>query len=686
MINFSRFSHPTSSLREAHLTLTICLLSIILPSLITCISGCTSKHATDSAPTSADTILSRASHSVFTNPEATVATARRFMAQTADSGVYYRTATLCAIGSLILGQPDSCHILFDGALDYISRNPEDYDTREQVERDRSLYFNLIGQLDSALCHSYAALAAANKGHLHDKAIKNLSVIGEAAEMLGRPIEAAEAYRRAIYLSDSIYPKRLPESHILTGIAATYTSMANFDEADRYLTLNASRLDSLSADQQYFHYSTLGNSLYQREAYSEAIDAFRNAYALAASFSDPYLMAVSEANLGECMLFENQLDSAAHYIELARNHFDSFAAQDVNLTFYMKSLRGDLALRTGDIAQAGLLLQQATNDTAMVIPRYRAMHYDRLTRYNERTGDLRSALTNLRSATFIRDSIRSRQALNYAADLEERYERDTTVLMTRMRIASKEEEVSNLRTNAIVISMLLIIIILAAVLRNAVIRRRANTEALRMKTAMQSLRMENISNRVSSHFIFNVLNGVQTPQSQRITQVANLIRESIELSNKFIVTLGEELDFIGRYVDLERESLSEGFTYTLTVDDETKLSQPIPAMMIQVFVENAIKHGLRGYDGEKYLDIAVTHADRQLCITITNNGHLHSSAPGTGTGIRVVTQTIHMLNNRNRDKIKLTYGLRDNIYRVVITIPDGFSFDSLQRFAMNGPGK
>lgn len=76
------------------------------------------------------------------------------------------------------------------------------------------------------------------------------------------------------------------------------------------------------------------------------------------------------------------------------------------------------------------------------------------------------------------------------------------------------------------------------------------------------------------------------------------------------------------------------------------------MMIQIPVENAIKHGLRDKEGEKRLSITVFRQDGNIIISIEDNGtgfRLQTGCPAmqsTGTGLKVLNQTIELLNAGN----------------------------------------
>lgn len=106
--------------------------------------------------------------------------------------------------------------------------------------------------------------------------------------------------------------------------------------------------------------------------------------------------------------------------------------------------------------------------------------------------------------------------------------------------------------------------------------------------------------ISPHFIFNVLNTAQAAilkedkmsAASIISRFAKLMRLSLELSRERFVLLEQEIELLKRYADLEMTRTPGKFTYdTKVCSDIDVTSIRIPSMLIQPFVENAIKHGI-----------------------------------------------------------------------------------------------
>lgn len=203
-------------------------------------------------------------------------------------------------------------------------------------------------------------------------------------------------------------------------------------------------------------------------------------------------------------------------------------------------------------------------------------------------------------------------------------------------------------------------------------------------------MENLRSRISPHFTFNVL-GREINQFKGSEEVKNnlmelvkYLRRSLELTEKLAVSLQDELDFVRSYIELERGRVGDDFTAKVTLDeglDGTRIQ--IPSMIVQIPVENAIKHGLAGKDGDKELTVRVCRERNGIRITVCDNGRgylpqVSSATRGTGTGLKVLYQTIQLLNTKNKsDKIRFDITNRNDGKTgtlVSVYVPFHFSYD------------
>ncbi|MCH2196680.1 histidine kinase [Kordia sp.] len=152
------------------------------------------------------------------------------------------------------------------------------------------------------------------------------------------------------------------------------------------------------------------------------------------------------------------------------------------------------------------------------------------------------------------------------------------------------------------------------------------EQLDLEKNLAEAKLQNLTSQMNPHFTFNALNTVQglildDKKEDAYTYLAhfsNLFRKSIDFSSKTFNTFDEEIAFLETYLKIESKRFNEQLMYQI---DDTALDDrffKIPAMILQPFVENAIKHGLLHKKGDKQLQIQfLTHTEHIECIIIDN---------------------------------------------------------------------
>ena len=209
----------------------------------------------------------------------------------------------------------------------------------------------------------------------------------------------------------------------------------------------------------------------------------------------------------------------------------------------------------------------------------------------------------------------------------------------------------------------------------------------MQADISSLRLESVRNRISPHFIFNVLNRevakyTDDIDKSNLVNLSKLIRKNLELTGQLSISLADELDFVRTYISMQEQNMGDDFSYEISTDDRTNCKDIlIPSMMIQIPVENALKHALKIKEGNKRLWIKVWKNDDMTKITVTDNGggfRPNSANRGTGTGLKVITQTIQLLNMYNKKPIQMkisNVNLENDETgcEISYSIPEGYSY-------------
>jgi LytS/YehU family sensor histidine kinase len=185
--------------------------------------------------------------------------------------------------------------------------------------------------------------------------------------------------------------------------------------------------------------------------------------------------------------------------------------------------------------------------------------------------------------------------------------------------------------------------------------------------------------MNPHFIFNVLNSIKAyiyqndkkAAAEYLSKFAQLMRKVLDASNAPVIKLADELEALELYIQLETMQLEPTFEYHITTGTSTDThSINIPSLIIQPFVENAIKHGLQHKQGHKQLFITTETlpGNQLLKITVQDNG-IGRAASSKINSQRInhtpfatiaSAQRLNLLNNNSTQKVSVTFtDLYDN---------------------------
>lgn len=457
------------------------------------------------------------------------------------------------------------------------------------------------------------------------------------------------------------------------------------------------------------FSNIANVYSAQHQYSEAVKYYRKALDLAIQMNNKSGIADLNVNIGSTYSKMLQFDQAEvflinalyqkkelgekegiaiAYSELANSEIkQAEAALKSNKTNCYKKAE-EYALKALSIAEESNALP-LMNATSLVLKQA----YQGLGKYQE-------ALKFAEKFSITNDSLLNKsktEAITYAEARwsVEKQQKMIDLLQNQKKLqgdllSSKERETKQQKI-IIYFGIGLLILIIALAITSAVFnRKRRDLLYQKQLNNLTILKMQNISNRISSHFIFNMLSSISNSVENaeiaktKISNLSMLLRNVIENIEDTAIPFSEELLIVKKFVELQKDKVPAPFNFEINIEPDINTAMLVPAMMIQIPVENALKHGLMPKQhGVCVLRIDAKKVENGSLVSVSDNGiglkNQIGKTSGTGTGLKMVMQTIQFLNQKNKNKIE--FSIREREDGVIgssgtiaeIFIPSDFSF-------------
>ena len=527
--------------------------------------------------------------------------------------------------------------------------------------------------------TYNLLLNSNSKHNLPKTCANMA---DAYLLCNDLTNAAKWYRRALFLVDSL---DLPQKENITlymGLAQIYLTLRNYNKAKLYYDQTEPHVKEMSPSMQAYYINNLGNFYYFQGDYKHALLTFLRMkkmleqHGMVRTF-DMYLCKI---NLADVFLNLGKLNDATAMLDDVEPYFR--AQGDNTSIYYCNTIRFGIAVRAGRMQEAGRLMADKTDESLIPYTLVNIRNrYKR--RYYELTGNYDKAYALLNRSIAYNDSIEHNLSNMRSAEIMSRFTTDTLQLHRDLAIEHKNAEIQSIKFTSTLAISIAVTSILLLILWYLYLRKRR----FKIQLRMMNLKLDNIRNRISPHFMFNVLNNriikSDVKESNELTELAQLIRANLDMSSTLGVELQKELEFVQQYIRVESYLMGDDFHFNIDIAPDVDASSVrIPSMFIQILTENAIKHALRNKEGIKLLSITVRREQHNTVIRVTDNGPGFNPATlRRKTGMNIISQTIAVINVRNKDKIR--FAIR-NIYspdgqqtkgcEATLKVPDGVKIE------------
>ena len=169
-----------------------------------------------------------------------------------------------------------------------------------------------------------------------------------------------------------------------------------------------------------------------------------------------------------------------------------------------------------------------------------------------------------------------------------------------------------------------------------------TETARLNEELSRAQLATLRRQMEPHFMYNTLNSIAgLVRDQRgdaavsmIVGLSEFLRRASEDSHRSQVTLAEEVEYLQRYLDIQKVRFGERLQVSVDIPTELLRAQ-VPNLLLQPLVENAIKHGIAKRVAGGTVRVAGTCQNGNLCLSVYNDGpSLFADLQGTHTGVGI----------------------------------------------------
>jgi two-component system LytT family sensor kinase len=176
---------------------------------------------------------------------------------------------------------------------------------------------------------------------------------------------------------------------------------------------------------------------------------------------------------------------------------------------------------------------------------------------------------------------------------------------------------------------------------------------KLKRMELEARLNDLRAKLNPHFLFNILNTTAAliyddpaKAEQSVVRLSSLYRRLLSLSSQAFVSVGEEVELVSDYLELERLRFSDQLAYRIIVP-ETLKNEKIPALLIEPLVENAVKHCLEPTRESLSLEVNVRKDGPNIVIAVRDDGPgFDVGKSGFGFGLFSIQERLRLLFGNN----------------------------------------
>ncbi|MEO1050891.1 MAG: histidine kinase [Bacteroidota bacterium] len=191
------------------------------------------------------------------------------------------------------------------------------------------------------------------------------------------------------------------------------------------------------------------------------------------------------------------------------------------------------------------------------------------------------------------------------------------------------------------------------------------ELSRLRELQKSVELDALQAKINPHFLYNALNSIAAlvhENADRAEKMAialsKLFRYSLSSREDHLVSVGEEMEMVKTYLEVEKYRFEENLETSIEIDKSVRKAM-IPRFLVQPLVENAIKHGTSQVAGKGEVKVTAKGDGENIELSVYDNGPEFEQDFISGYGLQSIYDKLNLLF-KNRNKVELINGDQKHI--------------------------
>lgn len=499
-------------------------------------------------------------------------------------------------------------------------------------------FDVLGKTDSATVYYLKALSYFEEGNHPQGESLIYDALATIYELKGDIRRAIDVYNKSLQIAEENHDS-LAIANVAVSLGDLHGQLRNFELSKKYyrLTMAAAKASNQKRIEG-FAYTSIATDYYDNYELDSAKKLTRIGLQILDESGNENAKGNGFNMLGNIAFFQNDLDSARYFFEEMLNIASQNKQPEDAIMAHSNLSRVEYEAKNYSQAkhhaQIGYSIANANSFPSLISRTSKDLAAIYATQGN---GD--SAYKYMLEYTTLNDSIKNvalkNEALKQAIEYD--YEKQQAIERAEHKAELTIAEEREFRQRIIIWGVVIILILISIALvmnffRLKTIRnqKEALNQAyheleLNKNDKILASNLKALQAQMNPHFIFNALNSIQTlvlhgdvdSSYDYINKFALLIRETLNSSEQEFIPINKEIETLETYLKLEKLRFRDDFNYTISTTTNLP-AKYIPPMLIQPFIENALKHGLFHKETNRKLTVTIYATDTLIC-EIEDNG-------------------------------------------------------------------